>query len=92
MEDKILYHIYVTGRVQGVGFRFSARSSARYYGITGFVKNMNDGSVYIEAVGSKTQLDEFVKWCRKGPGMGSVENVRIETSPPRNYEGFSIRH
>lgn len=88
--EKVLYKITVTGRVQGVGYRHSARTTARYFGLKGFVKNMPDGSVYIEAEGSRNQLDEFVAWCRKGPGFGHVDNVKIETARPVNYERFSI--
>ena len=91
MDNTILYKIYVTGSVQGVGFRHSARSNARYYGITGFVKNKADGSVYIEAEGSRNQLDQFIEWCRKGSGMGYVDDIKIDTSLPKNYTSFEIR-
>ena len=67
MENKLLYKIQVTGKVQGVGFRWSAAIEARSLGITGFVKNLPDGNVYIEAEGSIEQLNTFVEWCRQGP-------------------------
>jgi acylphosphatase len=89
---KTLYKIKVTGRVQGVGFRHGAASVARYAGIKGFVKNEADGSVYIEAEGNRNELDEFVKWCRKGPGFGNVENVSIETGTPKNHTKFQIKY
>ncbi len=88
--DKLLYKIKITGRVQGVGFRHSAKTNARFQGISGIVKNLNDGSVYIEAEGDRNQLDDFVKWCRKGPGFGHVENVKVETARPKAYNKFSI--
>ena len=47
MEEKLRYEIRVTGRVQGVGFRWSAVTEAQKYGITGYIKNLYDGSVYI---------------------------------------------
>jgi acylphosphatase len=89
--DKILYKIKVYGRVQGVGYRHSAATMARYIGVKGFIKNESDGSVYIEAEGNRNQLDEFVSWCRKGPGLGKVENVEIETNTPKNHSKFHIR-
>lgn len=92
MDGLVLYKITIKGRVQGVGFRHSARTNARYHGITGYVKNEADGSVYIEAEGSRNQLDEFVKWCRKGPGFGHVDDIKIDTSLPRNYSSFEIRY
>ena len=90
MEDKILYRIYVKGRVQGVGFRFSAVREARIRGITGFVKNQYDGSVYIEAEGSQEQLLEFVEWCRKGPGF--VKSVTADPGEVENYSDFTVEY
>lgn len=92
MEAKLLYRIHVTGRVQGVGFRWSAAHEARRLGICGYVKNLSDGSVYLEAVGSKEQLEDFLGWCRKGTGIGFVRNVSVESMPPVNYLDFRIEH
>jgi acylphosphatase len=92
MKDKVLYKIHVTGWVQGVGFRWSAAKEAADRGINGFVKNLSDGSVYIEAEGSREQLNAFVEWCRKGPGFGLVESVNAEVFPPVNYTDFRIEH
>ena len=78
------------GRVQGVGFRWSAANEARNRNIKGYVKNLSDGSVYLEAEGSLIQLNLFVDWCKKGPAFGSVESVTIDTSPPVNYLDFRI--
>ena len=90
MENKLLYKIHITGMVQGVGFRHNAASEARYLGIKGFVKNLADGSVYIEAEGSVDQLKTFIEWCHKGPRFGFVESVKVEQFPPVNYSSFRI--
>ena len=90
MDEKIRYKIRVRGRVQGVGFRWSAVREANDHGITGYVKNQPDGSVYIEAEGSGEQLNAFVEWCRKGPGLSFVESVVADPLPPVNYEDFRI--
>jgi acylphosphatase len=92
MEEKLLYKIHVTGRVQGVGFRWSAVREARNRGIKGFVKNLTNGSVYLEAEGSKEQLNAYVEWCKKSPGFGFVESVNIDTFPPINYTDFRIEY
>jgi len=92
MEEKLLYKIRVTGRVQGVGFRWSAVREAIYLGITGYVKNLSDGSVYIEAEGSRKHLNDFVDWCRKGPGFGHVGSVTTDIYPPVNYTEFTIKY
>jgi acylphosphatase len=90
MDEKLLYKIHIMGRVQGVGFRWSAANEARNRNIKGYVKNLSDGSVYLEAEGSLIQLNIFVDWCKKGPAFGSVESVTIDTSPPVNYLDFRI--
>ena len=90
MEDKLLYKIYVRGLVQGVGFRWNASREARNRGITGYVKNMSDGSVYIEAEGHREQLRAFVEWCRIGTGY--VESVDTDIFPPYGYSDFRIVH
>ena len=90
MEEKLLYKIHVTGQVQGVGFRWSAVREARNRGIKGFVKNLSNGSVYIEAEGSREQLNAYVEWCKKGPGFSFVESVNADPFPPVNYTGFQI--
>ena len=90
MEEKVHYKIHVEGHVQGVGFRWSAATEARKLGIKGYVKNLSDGSVCIEAEGSIKELDIFVEWCKKGPAFGFVDSVTVNTSPPVNYTDFRI--
>jgi acylphosphatase len=92
MGNKLLYKIRVTGKVQGVGFRWSAANEAKYRGINGFVKNLSDGSVYIEAEGYEDQLNYYVEWCREGPGLSFVESVEADSFPPVNYVDFIIEH
>jgi acylphosphatase len=92
MEKKMLYKICVTGRVQGVGFRWSASNEAKNRGINGFIKNLSDGSVYIEAEGYEQQVTAFVEWCRRGTGLSFVESVEVNSLPPVNYIDFRIVH
>lgn len=92
MEKRVLYRIHVTGFVQGIGFRWGAAREAWKREITGFVKNMPDGSVYLEAEGTREQLGEFAEWCRKGPGRGFVDNAEVTEGPPAGYREFRIEH
>ncbi len=92
MEKRILYRIYVTGLVQGVGFRWSAAREAWKRDIYGYVKNMPDGSVYLEAEGTREQLEGFAAWCRIGPGRGFVDNAEITEAAPAGYREFRIEH
>ncbi len=90
MDDKILYKIHVTGYVQGVGFRWRTVREAGSLGIKGKVRNLSDGSVYIEAEGTRSQLKRFVEWCKKGPGY--VESVTTDVYPPVNYSDFRVEY
>jgi acylphosphatase len=84
-------NIRVSGRVQGVGFRHSARSVARFYNINGFARNEPDGSVYIEAEGEDEGIRKFTDWCHKGPGGGRVDELVISEGIIRGFEKFEIR-
>ncbi len=85
-------NIIISGRVQGVGFRASARDKARSLNVKGSVKNRMDGTVFIEAEGEDNTLDEFVQWCNKGPGWARVRHVDISESAPKFYHSFDITH
>lgn len=92
MAEKLLYKIIVRGRVQGVGYRWSAANEAINMGITGIVKNQADGSVYIEAEGSREQLELYAEWCRCGPRLSRVDMVEISILGPSGYIDFRIGH
>ncbi len=83
--------IWIFGRVQGVGFRYRARDIAASYGIRGYVKNMPDGSVYIESEGTERNVLEFINWCRKGPDFAFVDHINIEDDKPEYYKTFEIK-
>lgn len=70
--------IKVFGRVQGVFFRHSARIHAERLGLTGWARNEDDSSVTIVAEGDTQALGDFVEWCRKGPPLAGVEDVKVE--------------
>ncbi|MEA2042812.1 MAG: acylphosphatase [Bacteroidota bacterium] len=89
---KIHYNIRVWGRVQGVGYRFNCKREAKAMGITGFVKNRPDGSVYIEAEGDASNLEIFVSRCKKGPTYAHVDKVHINKSEPVGFSEFKISY
>jgi acylphosphatase len=82
--------ILVSGRVQGVFYRASAKAKADELGITGLVQNMPDGKVYIEAEGADEELDHFKTWCSKGPPRAQVEQVEIKEGDLRNFTSFQV--
>lgn len=83
--------ILVSGRVQGVGFRYYTRKKAEECKVTGFVQNKSDGSVYIEASGEEIDIDTFIDWCKQGPTWARVINSKISELPYREWIGFEIR-
>lgn len=85
------FRIIVTGKVQGVGFRYSAKISALKLNITGYVRNLPDGSVYIEAEGTESMLSEFISWCNTGPARAIVRKVEVQEGPAVCFEEFQIR-
>lgn len=83
--------ITVKGRVQGVGFRFSAAHKAEELGIKGFVENRPDGKVYIEAEGDPEGLNSFISWCGKGPLTANVDDVVTQDIPVQDFNRFGIK-
>jgi acylphosphatase len=83
-------HIYISGEVQGVFFRKGAREEASELGITGWVRNLEDGRVEIFAEGEDNQMQAFVKWCKKGPKLAHVSGFNIEEVKPEGHDDFKI--
>jgi acylphosphatase len=83
--------IIIEGKVQGVGFRYSALKKAHELGVNGFVKNREDGSVYLEIEGESELIEQFTNWCRRGPAWAMVEKVDCQVIPYANFTSFVIR-
>ena len=83
--------IRVSGRVQGVGFRYHTLKQASALRVSGFVQNLPDGSVYIEAEGEPLQIEAFVEWCRQGPPCAWVEDLDVRSLPLMNRTGFYVK-
>lgn len=84
-------NIKIFGRVQGVFFRYFSQLKAKELGITGFVRNEADGTVYIEAEGEKKALEQFLKWCENGPQSAKVEKIESSPADIRNFSDFIIK-
>ena len=80
----------VSGKVQGVFFRASARDRANALGLRGFAKNLPDGRVEVLAAGSDAAIDELAAWLREGPPMARVDDLeRLPARDDEAGEGFS---
>ncbi len=82
--------IIISGRVQGVYYRQSTRREAISIGISGFVKNLPDGTVQVLATGTADQLEIFIAWCRQGPPLAEVTQLEITSIETQESEGFII--
>lgn len=71
-------HILIYGDVQGVFFRANTQSQANRLGLTGWVRNVEDGSVEVLAEGRAEKLEQLLEWCRHGPAGASVDDVKEE--------------
>lgn len=80
----------VSGRVQGVGFRFFAERAAREARVTGWVRNLPDGSVETVAEGPQEAVEKYLGRLRDGPRMGKVTSVLVEEAPEKGYGSFEI--
>jgi acylphosphatase len=82
----------VYGKVQGVFFRASTQHRAETLGLTGFVQNEKDGSVYLEAEGEPDALQQLVHWLHQGPGQARVDKVEVqETGKLQGFKTFEQR-
>lgn len=86
--------MFVSGIVQGVGFRYATVRAANPLGVTGWVRNTHDDRVEICAEGSPESLDKLIEWCRRGPSLARVRDVQIvsrHSVDQGHFDSFEIR-
>lgn len=90
---KIRVHVYISGRVQGVAFRYNTRSRARSIGVNGWVRNLPDGRVECEFEGPEESVDAMLNFCREGPRLADVRDLEVERMEySGEYSGFEVRY
>ena len=87
---KATRHLAISGRVQGVGFRFYLQKKAREYGLTGWVRNRHDGSVEALIQGGPEAVETMTAWARRGPPSAVVAEVRV-TEASGEFAAFETR-
>jgi acylphosphatase len=89
---KSRYKVLVKGIVQGVNFRYYTQRQALKYSITGWVRNLPDGSVAAVFEGEEQDVEAMVQWCRQGPSSAQVTELIVQ---PEEYRGefssFSVK-
>jgi len=85
--------IYVSGVVQGVGYRYFARRKAQEIGVKGYVMNLSDGRVLVVVEGEEQKIDKFISWLKEGPRFASVKSLDVVEEEFRGeFKSFEIRY
>ena len=93
MADKVARKFFLSGDVQGVGFRFFAQRAAARHQIVGYVKNLDDGRVEALAEGPARNVEAFKHELTTGPRFSSVDHIEeINLDPTGTYSSFRIEH
>ncbi len=85
-------NITVHGRVQGVGYRAFVHRTAREIGLTGIVKNQQDGTVYIEAEGDSEKLNALMNACKEGPFLAQVSRLDAREGDYKGFKDFRVEY
>jgi acylphosphatase len=91
MVRVVRYRVLISGLVQGVSFRDACRRTAERHGVSGWVRNLQDGSVEAVFEGPADAVDALVEWSRHGPRLAVVKDVRVQAEPTEGSTGFQIR-
>jgi acylphosphatase len=93
MTETVRARLVIKGRVQGVAYRASAQDEGLRLGLVGEVRNRPDGSVEALVEGPRKAVEEFIRWCKRGPPAARVAEVEVAWSGARGeYRDFAIAH
>ena len=90
MSAEQRFDLGISGKVQGVGYRYSVKLKAESLGISGFVRNQHDGSVFVTAQGEKPAIEHFVRWCYQGPPAAFVSTIEKIPGTIEDLRDFRI--
>jgi acylphosphatase len=87
-SDVTRARVTISGRGQGVGFRYATRERARSRDVAGWVRNNSDGTVDAVFEGSPEAVEALIAWCGRGPSGSRVDDVKVELEAPNGERGF----
>lgn len=92
MADRVRAHAIISGKVQGVFFRMETQKTAEKEGVSGWVRNKQDGTVEAVFEGDKNSVDSVIEWCKQGPPGSRVDDVNIEWETySGEFKDFNVR-
>ncbi len=89
--NKVSAHVEVSGKVQGVFFRATAKKIAEKNNLTGWVKNLSNGNVEAIVSGDKDSVERFIEWCKLGPENAKVETVDVDYIEEKIFKEFKVK-
>jgi len=87
---KMRVKVYISGRVQGVGYRYFVKRQAKKLDLKGWVRNMDDGRVEGVFEGEKDKVEEMIKWCKEGLMLAEVKEVEVQKEDCQKEKDFVI--
>ena len=84
-------HLLIKGKVQGVFYRATAKAVADEIGVTGWVKNTDEGDVEAMVTGNEQQVKKFIEWCKQGPRKAVVTDVTVTQKNDTTFNEFSVK-
>lgn len=92
VDNNIQIHVFISGKVQMVGYRMWTVTQAEKLGLKGWVKNLNDGRVEAVFSGEEKTVNNMIKLCHSGSRLAEVTEVITQSEVPKNFANFEIRY
>jgi acylphosphatase len=89
-QEIIRARVFVSGIVQGVGYRYYTAQQAQALKLNGWVRNLTDGRVEAVFEGDRATVEEIIQWCSKGPSAAVVKDVSVKMEKPEGLQGFNV--
>lgn len=89
-NNKIQIHVFISGKVQGVGYRYWTLTQAQKLGIKGWVKNIPDGRVEAVFLADQNIINDMIEKCYSGPSFSEVKEIITQEEIPQNFQDFKI--
>ena len=90
-SNTICLRVFISGKVQGVGYRYSTVQKAQELGLRGWVRNRLDGRVEAIFAGIEPLITQMLQWCDQGTRSAKVTDVSVEKLEPQIYQGFEVK-